>query len=76
MAKKKLTSGRLQDIEANLAIAKKKGIQSSLLKIQLPFLWTYSKEEWIKLLELERKHEIEMLEFKEGLKKAREAKKK
>lgn len=71
MAKKKLMSGRLQDIEANLAIAKKKGIQANLLKIQLPFMWVYSVEEWIRILEFERKQEIERLEFFDKLKRTR-----
>jgi len=66
---KKLISGKLQDIEANLEILKKSGkIGVFLYQASLPCTWRYTKEKFIRILEFEKKQEIEKLKFLNKLK--------
>lgn len=72
---RKLTSGRLQDIEATLKIIKKSGkTMRFIYKIGIvPFLniggGLIPDKAWIELLEFERKQELELLRFGEYLRK-------
>lgn len=65
----KLTSGKLQDIEANLEILKKSGkVGVFLYQASLPFTWKYTKKGLIKILEFERRQEIDRIKFFSKLK--------
>jgi hypothetical protein len=66
--KSKLTSRKLQDIEAIIEIIKKKGnTLKTIYKIgiipYLPIRHNVNKKQWIKILEFEKKQEKERLVF-------------
>lgn len=59
-----------QDIEANIEILKTQGkVMYFLHKLLMPFMWRTKKEDWIKLLELDLKHELEEIEFEKTIEK-------
>lgn len=74
--KKELTSGRLQDIEATLGILKRTKHQTAKSVLMLgvvPYLYLrgLNYEEWIRILEFERKQEKESLIFWDNILKNR-----
>lgn len=70
----KLTSGKLQDIEVWIKMVKKgkkNKLTHFLNRWSVPYIAfkRYTDDEWLKILEFERKQEIERIKFEKSLKK-------
>ena len=70
----KITSGRLQDIEAWIKIVKegkKSRLTHFMNRFAVPYIAFrgYTDDEWLKILEFERKQELEKIKFENSMRK-------
>lgn len=64
---KKITSSKLQDIEAWIKIVQAEKNKGKLYfwtnRLSVPFMWNKSTDQWLEILEFDKKQEIERMAF-------------